>query len=177
MGQMRGGNVSFRLLWILLRSWWQSSLTPIDESVLKLRVWPTDLDLERQMHLRAYLSAMEWGRLDLMARLGLLALLWKQRWHPQIVAVNMRYLYPLKAFQRYELSTRLVCWDNQGIYIEQRFQCNKKTIAVGQVKAIIMGRSSTIAPGYLLEILGYDSSSPTMPVEIQSAIQCWTKVH
>ncbi|MEZ5673560.1 MAG: hypothetical protein R3E08_14770, partial [Thiotrichaceae bacterium] len=59
------------------------------------------------------------------------------------------------------------------LYLEQRFQVGKDTVAVGQVKTMICGRHNSIAPGYILELLGYDPASPKMP----TAIQHWIQVH
>lgn len=165
-------NLYFRLPLVLLRARRRESLTPLDESVLQFRVLPTDLNLGGRMHTGRYLGIMELGCVDLMARIGFLELTWKQRWLPQMIAVNMRYLSSLEFLQRYELTTRLLCWDNRWVYLEQRFRYKNKTVAVGQIKAAIYGRSGTIAPGYILELLGYDPSSPMMP----TVIQHWMRV-
>ncbi|MDY6993597.1 MAG: acyl-CoA thioesterase [Pseudomonadota bacterium] len=162
-----------RLGFLLLSAWHKRALTPLDESVLSLRVLPTDIDIYGRMHSSRYLSIMILGRLDLSVRMGLLALMWKQRWITRVVAVNIRYLQPLKLLQRYELSTRLLCWDNQWWYLEQRFQYHHKTVAISQLKIRVEGRTNNIAPGYLLELLGYDPASPTMP----ATIQYWARVN
>lgn len=164
-------NLYFRLLIVLWRAWRGYTLTPRDKSLMQLRVLPTDLNLQGQMHSSRYLSVMELGYTDLILRIGLLKLMWKQKWTARIVAVNIRYLRPLKVLQRYELATYLLCWDNQWLYLEQRFFYNKKLVAIGQVKAMVWGRSHSIAPGYCLELLGHDSLSPLMP----SAIRHWSK--
>lgn len=165
-------NLYFRLPFILLQARRGEPLTPLDESVLQFRVLPTDINLGGRMHTGVYLGIMELGCVDLMMRIGFLGLAWKQRWLPQMIAVNMRYLASLKFLQRYELSTRLLCWDNRWIYLEQRFRHQNRTVAVGQIKAAVCGRRGTIAPGYILELLGYDPSSPSMP----TVIQHWTRV-
>jgi acyl-CoA thioesterase FadM len=157
---------------VLLHAWRGNALTPRDKSVLSLRVLPTDFNLQGQMHSSRYLSVMELGCADLIARMGLLKLMWRQKWTARIIAVNMRYFRPLKIFQHYELVTYLLCWDNQWLYLEQRFFCNKKIVAIGQVKVMIWGHHHSIAPGYFLELLGHDSLSPLMP----TAIRHWSKV-
>ncbi|AUI67902.1 thioesterase family protein [Beggiatoa leptomitoformis] len=164
-------NLYFRLLLVLLKTWRGESLTPLDESILHLRVLPTDIDLHGNLQTNRYLSMMELGYTDLITRMGLRVLTRRQRWLFNIVAINLHYFYPLKVLQKYELSTRLLCWDNQCLYLEHRFQQDKKIVAIGQVKAIVRGRSGSIAPGYLLELLGYDPTSPNFP----TAIQQWFK--
>jgi len=165
-------NLYFRLLLVLWRAWRGLTLTPREKSVLQLRVLPTDLNLQGKMHSSRYLSVMELGYTDLITRIGLLELMWKQKWTARIVAVNMRYFRPLKMMQRYELVTYFLCWDNQWLYLEQRFFCDKKIVAIGQIKAAVWGHHHSIAPGYFLELLGHDSLSPIMPTTIRH----WSKV-
>ncbi|EIJ44326.1 hypothetical protein BegalDRAFT_3516 [Beggiatoa alba B18LD] len=160
-------NLYFRRLLVLLKTWRGESLTPLDESVLQFHVLPTDISWRSHMLNSRYMNVMELGYTDLASRMGLHTLIRRQRWQFKIVAVNLQYFHPLKFLQRYELSTRLLCWDNQCLYLEQCFRQNRKTVALGRVKVIIRGRRDSIAPGYLLELLGYDPASPIFPTTIQ----------
>ncbi len=65
-------NLFFRLLRLLLTARWRGRLGPLDESVLKLRVWPVDLDVNLHMNNGRYLSVMDLGRVDVILRTGLL---------------------------------------------------------------------------------------------------------
>jgi acyl-CoA thioesterase FadM len=163
----------FRLLTTGIQARYKELLTPLDESTMELRVIPTDVDCIGQMHPSRYLNLMELGWTDFTTRIGLSNLTQRCHWKTRTVAVNMNYHCPLRLLQRYTLSTRLLYWDNQFLYLEQRFQVGKHTVAVGQIKTMIYGRHDSIAPGYVLELLGYDPASPKMPAEIQH----WIQVH
>jgi len=161
----------FRLLTTSIQARYKELLTPLDESNMDLRVIPTDIDCHGRMHSSRYLNLMELGWTDFTTRIGLSNLIRNRRWKTRIIAVNMNYLCPLRLLQRYTLSTKLLYWDNRYLYLEQRFQVGKTTVAVGQVKTMICGRHDSIAPGYILELLGYDPASPKMPTAIQHWIQ------
>ena len=64
-------NLWFRSLIVLFTVFFRRSLDPLDESVLKFRVWPTDLDVNFHMNNGRYLTIMDLGRVDLMLRTGL----------------------------------------------------------------------------------------------------------
>ncbi len=65
-------NLIFRLLGLLLTTRWRGRLGPLEESVLKLRVWPVDLDVNLHMNNGRYLSVMDLNRVDVILRTGLL---------------------------------------------------------------------------------------------------------
>jgi acyl-CoA thioesterase FadM len=163
----------FRLLTTSIQARYREPLTPLDESNLSLRVMPSDIDCHGRMHTSRYLNIMELGWIDFSARVGLLNLSHRRHWKMRTIAVNMNYLCPLRLLQNYTLSTRLLYWDNQYFYLEQRFSIGKNTVAIAQLKTMMCGRHDSIAPGYILELLGYDPASPKLP----SAIKHWMQVN
>ena len=64
-------NLFLRLIRVLLTIRSRGQLAPFEDSVLTFRVWPGDLDLNVHMNNGRYLTVMDLGRLDLMARTGL----------------------------------------------------------------------------------------------------------
>ena len=91
------------------------------EDALALRVWPNDIDFNFHMNNARYLSAMDYGRMHLLARAGLLEPILRSRWQPLVGAVWVTYRRSLPAFARFTLTSRLVCWDERWFYIEQIF--------------------------------------------------------
>jgi acyl-CoA thioesterase FadM len=65
-------NLLLRLLATLIGARRRSPLGPLDESVMTLRVLPTDVDANLHMNNGRYLSIMDLGRFDLTVRNGLL---------------------------------------------------------------------------------------------------------
>jgi acyl-CoA thioesterase FadM len=162
-------NLIFRLIRVLLAALRRAPLGLLEESVVHFRVWPNDLDFNLHMNNGRYLTLMDLGRIDLMARQGVVKLLWRNHWQPVVAAQTMVYRRALKPFQRYSLHSRVVCWDDKFVYLEQRFQTGDQLAASAIVKAAVRGAGRTLRPRELLKAVGRDGRSPPMP----PAIKAW----
>lgn len=101
-------NLWFRLLYQLLRRPWRRPISVLEASNLQIRCWPSDLDFNFHMNNGRYLSLMDLGRLDLVARSGLLATMIKRRWRPVLGAAQIRFLKPIGPGQVFRLETRVL---------------------------------------------------------------------
>lgn len=153
-------NLLFRIIWVLLGARRRPRLNPLDESVISLRVLPNDLDLHAHMNNGRYLSIMDLGRLDLMARTGLGRVALERRWIPLVAWASIRYRRPLKLFQKFNLRTRIVYWDTKWFYIEQRFEHKGQLIAAARVMGLLRGKSGNIASHDALHLLGHGQLIP-----------------
>ena len=124
-------NLLLRLIRVLLTAVCRPPLGILDESVVTFRVWPTDLDLNGHMNNGRYLTLMDLGRIDLMARSGLARVALRRGWRPVVGSATIRFHRALKLFHRYELKTRVVGWDAKWFYIEQRFEREGAVAAFG----------------------------------------------
>ncbi len=156
-------NLLLRLITTLLGARRRSRLGPLDESVISLRVLPTDLDANMHMNNGRYLSIMDLGRFDLTVRNGLLGATLRRGWRPVVGSVVIRFRRSLDPFQRYELRTRAVCWDEKWIYLEQRFEREGELAAIGLVKALFLGKSGPVATRDVLATVGFTGDSPPTP--------------
>lgn len=112
----------FRLIGVLARSRKGPRVAvPDGLSSIALRVWPNDLDFNLHMNNGRYLSLMDLGRVDLLARSGLGRTVLAKRWMPVVTGVTIRYRRSLAPFQRFRLETRLVGWDEHFLFLDQRF--------------------------------------------------------
>jgi len=118
-----------RFLLLIISSLWRKPMEPLDESVLNLRVLPNDVDVTRVTSDR-YTALTDLGRLDMMLRLGLFRTMLKRRWAPVSRINTIRFRYSLKLFQKYQLRSRVVYWDDTWIYFEHHFQRKGRTIAL-----------------------------------------------
>lgn len=160
-------NLLLRMWLVFLGALRRPRLQPLDTSVLALRVWLNDLDVFGHMNNGRYPSIMDLGRLDLITRIGLSKAMVRQRWFPLVAASSLRFRRPLQPFQRYELHTRMVCWDEKWFYLEQRFQRGDQLIAIGWIKGLIRGPRGNIATANVMAEIGYDGASPPMPAKVQ----------
>ena len=160
-------NLYFRLFLLLIKLIRKPSLGLLDTSVLKLRVLPNDLDINMHMNNGRYLSIMDLGRVDIMHRIGLMEHIITNRWSPVVGHLHMRFRRPFKLFQQYELSSRIVSWDEKWVYIEQTFICNHKIHAVGLVQGLIRGKEGNIPSSQILELLGLNQPPPVLTDDIK----------
>ena len=141
----------------------RSRLGPFDESVVRFRVWPGDLDTNRHLNNGRYLTLMDLGRWDLTGRTGLLREAVRRRWMPVVVAATMRFRRPLGFLQGFELRTRLLGWDETSFYIAQSFHSNGKVCAEGAVRAMMLDGRRKVPPQEVMELVQSDVRSPELP--------------
>jgi acyl-CoA thioesterase FadM len=170
-------NLLFRLILVVLRARRRPPLGPLDESVIHSRVLPTDLDLNFHLNNGRYLTLMDLGRVDLMVRVGMVGELWRRRWNPVIGSVTVRFRRPLGLWRRFSIHTRLLCWDDRWVYLEQRFTRGGDEAARAVVKAAFVGPEGRVAPQQLVDASPWRLQSPPMPegvrrwVEAEAAIR------
>jgi acyl-CoA thioesterase FadM len=164
-------NLLVRLFWVILKTWQARRRGILDASELKFRTWFHDLDLNLHMNNGRFLSLMDLGRFDLMARCGLLRTVFRHRWIPIVGAVHITYRRPLAPFQGFTLRTRVVAWDEKWFYIEQVFSVGDRLHAKALVKATLKERDGTVPSGRIVAMLGEDISSPILPSEWQAIVE------
>ena len=151
-----------RLLLLLISSIWRKPIKLLDESVLNLRVLPNDIDVSKISNDR-FLALMDLGRMDIAFRSGLLKSMFKNKWVPLATFNTIRFRYPLKAFQKYQLRTKIVWWDDKTGYFKQVFERKGRVVATGYVCATFLGSNGPIAPDDILAEIGQSSARPGEP--------------
>ncbi len=159
-------NLFFRLIKVLLGTLGRPPLELLGESVVRFRVWPNDLDVNLHMNNGRYLTLMDLGRLDLMVRVGILRHLIRQRWRPVAASATIRYRRSLKPFRRFQIRTRLLCWDEQWIFFEQRFESEGRLVALGLIRALLRGSTGNVSTAEILKAVGQTVASPPMPASL-----------
>ncbi|WMJ69685.1 thioesterase family protein [Stenotrophomonas sp. 24(2023)] len=129
-------NLWFRLLNLLLRSFFRPRLeAPFGVSRLPFRVLPNDLDSNLHMTNGRYWTIFDLGRLDLILRMGLGKVAWREKWAPIVSAGSIQFRRELRPFQRFTLETRLAGWVGTRIIMEQRVLLGEEKIAT---RAVLM---------------------------------------
>ena len=121
-------------------------------SVIKLRVLPSDLDLNFHMNNGVFLSIMDLGRTRFSVRSGLYGLAKKHGWGLGVVGgISITYLKSLIPFQKFTLCTKLAGHYDGWFYIEQRFESRGKLVACALVKVTFLKKSKRVLPKEILE--------------------------
>lgn len=114
-------NLWFRLAWLYLTWRFAPRLNLWDVGRRSFRVWPTDLDIFNHMNNGVYLTLLDLGRTDLMLRCGAWQHFRRNKWYPVVVAETITFRKSLKPWQKFDIETAVIGWDDQSGYIEQRF--------------------------------------------------------
>ena len=132
------------------------------ETITRFRVLPHDLDTNLHMNNGRFLTLMDLGRLDYMAKVGMLWPVTKRKVQTVLGASQMVYLRPLLLGQRFELATKLECWDDKWFVMRQTFRLGQQTCAFGRVRGVFRHGGRSLPPGEVLEACGMGAvQSPT----------------
>ena len=161
-------NLYFRVLGVLLRFWSGGRRgSPLEPSVLTFHVLPNDLDPNRHLNNGRYLTIMDLGRFDLTLHSGLMREIIRRRWMPVLGGATITFQRPLKLFQRFTLTTRIVGWDDKWIYMEQTFDSRGKRSATALVKGLLRGPDGSVPTPEVMAAVGLDSPSPPLSAAVE----------
>lgn len=160
-------NLYLRLLKLLFLLPFVRRQALLDSGCTTFRVWPNDCDINLHLNNGRYLTFMDLGRTHLLAQIGLLGKLLQHRWAPVLTAAEINYLRPIQPFQKFDLSTRLLTWDDKYFYMEQRFVAGGQLCAVALVKGLFLHRGRPVQNRAILAALDLDSAAPDMPEVIR----------
>ena len=156
-----------RFVLTVLRSMLKPRLRVDQESRLTFHVWPTDADLSLMNH-ASYLTIMEQGRIDFILRSGFLRLMLRRHWSALLGSITVQYRSPLRRFQRFQLRTRVVGWDEKWIFLEHQISRKSRIVAGGLAKIAFLARDGRIAPAEALRAFGVTVTSPPAAAMVRS---------
>ena len=139
----------------------QALLSPYDVRGIVL---PSDIDYMFHMNNSKYLREMDYGRIGLGLESGFREALREAGGRMVLAAASVRYRRSLKLFQRFLLRTRVLCWDESALYMEQRvLQSDGFVSAIMIAKMAIRG---TTVPHLVKMMVGETVESPPFPPEV-----------
>jgi acyl-CoA thioesterase FadM len=165
-------NLFFRLIYTYLFSRFRSRVGVMDECRTPYRVWPTDCDVLRHVNNGVYFSMQDLARIDYMIRIGAAQKISAAGWYPVVVGEKMRFKKSLAPFQKFEIGTRLMAWDEKYIYLEHRFYRGSEVMAWGCIRArFIKKTGGLVTPAEMIQLLGITVPAPTPPDYLAAWIQ------
>lgn len=128
---------------------------------------PLDIDLNMHINNGRFLSLADLGRLHFLWSVGTLGGILKNGWMPLVGNVDIEYRKSIKIFQRFEVKTELLYWDEKWFYFQHVFMVGSKVSAVANVKALLIDRSRKIVdPARIFALIGEFPESPAVPESI-----------
>ncbi|MEO0946349.1 MAG: acyl-CoA thioesterase [Pseudomonadota bacterium] len=161
----------FRLVrtYILARGAWKLN---VEETHLEtLRVWPWDIDVFMELNNGRMLTLMDLGRFGYFIRNGITTKLSKNGWYGTVAGTAVRYRRRITVFQKLELHTRVLGWDERFTYIDQSFWRGEECCAQAVIRTAIADGKGIVPTEQVAELLGYPKESPPLP----DWVQAWAK--
>ena len=142
---------------------------PVDRPlVTRLRVWPNDLDTNLHMNNGRYLTVMDLGRTDLIIRSGKLKVLMDRKWYPVVAATHITFRRSLNVFERFAITTQIIGWDDDWVYLEQSIHNSKGEMATKALfRTVFLHRGKRIASAELADAFGMNPISPPLPDDLE----------
>ncbi|UCG66981.1 MAG: thioesterase family protein [Deltaproteobacteria bacterium] len=109
------------------------------------------------MNNASFWTITEMGQMDLLFRSGLFKLCRRYHWSPLVGSQKMAYKKPLKRFEQFQLRSKLICWDDQWLYLKQTFLKNDQLIANSSIKIIFRSKDGHVPVPRILTSLGIEA--------------------
>lgn len=129
-------------------------------------VLPSDVHLNLEMNRFRCLSMFDYGRIGMSMSLGFRKMQEKYKDFYMVVNANIiDYRQPLHLFQWFRTVTRVLCWDEKSLYLEQKLLVRGNIVAVLMiVKMAVRG----VSVHSMLEHLCHEPiSSPPIPARVE----------
>ena len=165
-------NLYFRLLIAILRNFFKPRIHPMQSTVMEFQVMPWDIDAFGHLNNGRYLQIADVARVGWLTRTGILQLALKKRWGALLGGNCVRYCKTLKPFQRFQVTTRILSWDDRWIFMEHRF--NRKDgalVAVSYARAALRSKNTWVTTEEISESICPGIERPEYP----EAVKLWLK--
>ena len=143
-----------RILFAIVSACFAPRAHPLDEVERRFRVMPWDVGIATFKSDR-YFAVADLAQADYGVRTGLFGAFLKRRIRWVNLAQSARFSRPLRLFERFTVTTALVCTDGKHAYFSHRFTSPRGEHAEVLVKAKFKIGSLTVAPasGYCLDLM------------------------
>ena len=156
-------NLWLRLIWIALTARFRKPATIFDTTSITLYVLPNDIDFNGHVNNGRYLSLADLGRMDFVLRTGTARVALAKRAVPVVGDAMAKFRKELSPFQRYEIHTKILGWDEKWTFMEHRFVSKGRVAGIVLMRGVFKASSGPVKPAAILEGLGLQAESPTMP--------------
>lgn len=125
---------------------------------------PWDIDLWMELNNGRTLTLYDLGRIPLAQRAGLIKVLRRKGWGLTMAGASVRYRRRIRPFERIEMRSRVICWDERFIYLEQSMWKKDGDCANHILyRAAVTDRAGIVTPARILEALERRADPPEMP--------------
>lgn len=146
-------------------------LQPLDTHVSHHRCWPWDIDPWLELNNGRTLTLYDLGRIPMATRTGLHKVARARGWGLAVAGVSVRYRRRVRAFDRVEMRSRLLGWDQRFVYMDQSMWMGGDCTSQALIRsAVTQGRRGIVNPSEMAVALGLPAESPALPGWVQAWI-------
>ncbi|MGH1464697.1 MAG: acyl-CoA thioesterase [Cognatishimia sp.] len=157
-----------RILWGGFKARRQSSLALFDTHVSQHICMPWDIDLWRELNNGRTLTLYDLGRIPLAIRTGMIRHLAKNKWGLTVAAANVRYRRRIVMFEKFEMRSRAIGWDDKFFYMEQSIWKQDGECANHAVyRTAIISKAGMVRAPVVMQSFAPDLAPPTLPNWVQ----------
>ena len=133
---------------------------------------PWDIDMWMELNNGRTLMLYDLGRIPLAQRVGLVRVLRRKRWGLTMAGASVRYRRRVHSFERVEMRSRAICWDDRFVYLEQSmWKANGECANHILYRSAVTGPGGIVPPHEVIAELGEDTTSPPMPGWVRAWIE------
>lgn len=148
---------------VLLSERRKSPLGIFDTHSRAMTCLPLDADMFWEMNNGRILTFYDLGRYALGQRIGLMRTLRDRGWGLVVAGASVRYRARIRPFQRFDLRTRLLGWDQRFFYLEQAMwrgdvACNHALMRTG-----VTEKGRLVETRRVADAMGLSPDSPRLP--------------
>lgn len=124
---------------------------------LPLRVMPWDCDLNFHINNGRYLSIMDVARTQLYLAVGIVPVMFKQKWAPVVTSSHLLYRRSVNIFEKYELTSQFVGRTDKFLVVEHRFKVKGKTAVLTYVALAFRDKQGVVSSDRLVAAFGLEN--------------------
>ena len=135
--------------------------------------WPWDLDIWLELNNGRAMTLYDLGRTMAAQRVGLIGAITRRKWAMTMAGSTVRFRRRIRGFEKFEMRSRAICWDDKFIYLEQSmWKKNGECASHVMFRSAVTGKSGIVPPAEVLREMGQgDVTSPPMPGWIRAWCQ------
>lgn len=154
----------FRLAKGILTARRQPRLPLLGTHVTHHICWPWDIDMFLELNNGRSLTLYDLGRIPLATRIGLDRALAKHGWGLTMAGVSVRWRVRIAPFQRFEMQSRALGWDDKFIYLEQSMWLpDGRCAGHALYRSAVTDRNGIVPTAKISAALGETQPSPPLP--------------
>lgn len=161
-------NLWFRLIWMLLTVRWRKRAGVLDVTTLRMTVLPNDLDFNGHVNNGRYLTLADVARMDFVLRSGAARVALGLRARPIVGDAMAKFRRDLRLFERYDIETRMLGWDEKWSFMEHRFVRQGRVLGVVVMRGLFVAPDGPVTPATLVAAMQLDPVSPPLPAWVRN---------